>query len=606
MPGGRKAKPQPRSLEDAFGGDERLVDPPPKRQASKQRTASNANGGRAARGAANARNLDLSRSAPRGLDLPRSVAGQTTQSSRGRGRPSASNGGRVQPTQPKKANNTLAVPGEGAASGANSNPQVVVSSDGEASTSYASAAKKAVIPKGICQLRIAILDKEGKIVPIKRDQWPATFTDFQVYLESKLDWAKVASGETSIPTWQAEGHNGQHAYVCPTDAASRDHLIEHWENFKPKVGKTQINFVAVEVAKEEWLCQMRIATWTIPSDPKAALLRAECDVKAVTLLNQIPGKWANARLKPSSTGNGTILSWEPDQVMVDHLKTRWISPAKPDIMDIKWKFDGRPHYIHMHDLVQMRQKRTGERRPSVSSVTSAKSGGNTPIESDPLTQNPAQVEDGARVQTVDERLADLFSEAKNIKAKDKQGKLASLNQLMVNNPNRYAGFCYYFNSYSRSLHPIRLEGASNFMKNHSKLHDGVLYYFDPVVGGLNLFNVSIDPMDTTETTNSDPKAPAVETTQPLLDPDTPVPPRVGSPRKANKIYWQWVGDMTQVETNMNALLTFLHGGGFIHEPLAIWLNDYIFPNERIVAKLNQQCQDLLQKAIRQALSKNKK
>ena len=194
------------------------------------------------------------------------------------------------------------------------------------------------------------------------------------------------------------------------------------------------------------LFRSQIATWTIPSDPKAALLR-ECDVKAVILLNQIPGKWANARLKPSSTGNGTILSWEPDQVMVDHLKTRWISPAKPDIMDIKWKFDGRPHYIHMHDLVQMRQKRTGERRPSVSSVSSAKSGGTTPIESDPLTQNPAQVEGGARVQTVDERLADLFSEAKNIKAKDKQGKLASLNQLMVNNPNRYAGFCYYFNSY---------------------------------------------------------------------------------------------------------------------------------------------------------------
>ena len=608
MPGGRKAKPQPRSLEDAFGGDERLVDPPPKRQASKQRTASNANGGRAARGAANARNLDLSRSAPRGLDLPRSVAGQTTQSSRGRGRPSASNGGRVQPTQPKKANNTLAVPGEGAAAGVNSNPQVVVSSEGEASTSYASAAKKAVTPKGICQLRIAILDKEGKIVPIKRDQWPATFTDFQLYLESKLDWAKVASGETSIPTWQAEGHNGQHAYVCPTDAASRDQLIEHWENFKPKVGKTQINFVAVEVAKEEWLCQMRIATWTIPSDPKAALIRAECDVKAVILLNQIPGKWANARLKPSSTGNGTILSWEPDQVMVEHLKTRWISPAKPDIMDIKWKFDGRPHYIHMHDLVLMRQKRTGERRASFSSVTSAQSGdGKNQHESDPLTQNTAQVEDGAqRRQTIDERLASLTSEAKDIKAKDKQGKLITLNQLMTSKPNRYAGFCYYYNVLSKNLQPLRQEKASAFMNKHSKLHDGVFYYFDPMVNKLNLFNASTDPMDTSEKT-SDPQAPpSVETPQPLLAPDTPVPPRVGSPRKPNKIYWQWTGDMTQVETNMNALLTFLHGGGFIHEPLAIWLNDYIFTNPRIMEKLNQQCQDLLQKAIRQALSKNKK
>ena len=609
MPGGRKPRPKPRSLEDAFGGDERLVDPPPpKRQASKQRTASNANGGRAAQGSASSRNLDLTRSAPRGLDLTRSAAGQTSQSSRGRGRPSASKGGRVQPTQPKKANNTLAVPGEGTASGTAPNPQVVVSSDNEASTSYANVAKKAVTPKGICQLRIAIVDKEGKTVPIKRDQWPATFTDFQIYLESKLDWAKVASGEQSIPTWQAEGHNGQHAYVCPTDAASRDQLIEHWENFQPKIGKTQINFVAIEVAKEEWLCQMRIATWTIPSDPKLALARAQSDVKAVILLNKIPGTWANAKLKPSSTGNGTILSWEPDQAMVEHLKSRWISPAKPDIMDIKWKFDGRPHYIHMHDLVQMRQKRTGERRSSFSSQTSAKSGDGTPKESDPLTQNPSTTPEGTpKRESVDDRIANLLSEAKTIKANDKQGKLARLNQLMANKPNRYAGICYYFNKYSNSLHPLKQENVVDFMKNHSKLHDGVFYFFDPVVNGLNLFNVSSDPMDITEQTSDPPvnTPPAVELPKPLMAPDTPVPPRVGSPRKANKIYWQWVGDMTQVETNMNALLQFLHKGGFIHEPLAIWLNEYIFTNDRIMEKLNQQCQDLLQQAIRQALSKKK-
>ena len=146
------------------------------------------------------------------------------------------------------------------------------------------------------------------------------------------------------------------------------------------------------------------------------------------------------------------------------------------------------------------------------------------------------------------------------------------------------------------------------MSKHSKLHDGVFYYFDPMVNKINLFNASTDPMDTTEQSNSNPPAnpPAVETPQPLLAPDTPVPPRVGSPKKANKIYWQWAGDMSQVETNINTLLTFLHSGGFIHEPLAIWLNEYIFSNDRIMAKMNQQCVDLLQKAIRQALSKPKK
>ena len=140
--GGRKPRPKPRSLEDAFGGDERLVDPPPpKRQASKQRTASNANGGRAVQGAVNSRNLDLTGSASRGFEPTRSVAGQSSQSSRGQGRPSASNRGSVPPIQPKKANNTLAVPGEGTASGTAPNPQVVVSSDDQASTSHANVAK---------------------------------------------------------------------------------------------------------------------------------------------------------------------------------------------------------------------------------------------------------------------------------------------------------------------------------------------------------------------------------------------------------------------------------------------------------------------------------
>ena len=291
--------------------------------------------------------------------------------------------------------------------------------------------------------------------------------------------------------------------------------------------------------------------------------------------------------------------------MVEHLKSRWISPAKPDIMDIKWKFDGRPHYIHVHDLVQMRQKRTGERRTSISSVTSAKSDGNTTNESDPLTQNP--VNDGAqRRELVDDRIANLLSEAEKIPAKDKQGKLSALNQLMVNRPNRYAGICYYFNVISKSFHPLKQDEALDFMKNNSKLHEGIFYYFDPMINRINLLNVSTEIMDTTEQSIPPSEPPAVATPQPLLAPDTPVPPRVGSPKKANKIYWQWQGDMSQVETNINNLLKFLHSGGFIHEPLAIWLNEYIFSNDRIMAKMNQPCVDLLQKAIRQALSKQKK
>ena len=149
--------------------------------------------------------------------------------------------------------------------------------------------------------------------------------------------------------------------------------------------------------------------------------------------------------------------------------------------------------------------------------------------------------------------------------------------------------------------------APDFMRTHSKLHEGIFYYFDPLINRINLLNVSTESMDITEQSTSDPQAipPAVETPQPLLDPGTPVPPRVGSPKKANKVYWQWEGDMTKVETNINTLLKFLHGGGFIHEPLAIWLNEYIFSNERVMSKMNQQCQDLLQNAMRQALAKRK-
>ena len=230
-----------------------------------------------------------------------------------------------------------------------------------------------------------------------------------------------------------------------------------WGKFKPKVGNTTINFVAIELAKEEWLCQMRIATWTIPSDPKVAALRAECDVKAVTALNQIPGKWTNARLKPSTTGSGTILSWEPDQRMVDHLKTRWISPNKPDIMDIRWKFDGRPHYIHMHDLVSMRQKRTGIKRPSESSANEDDITPST--EEDALTKTNLVNPDNVQRESLDDRLQGLLQEAKTNTAKDKQGKIAYLNSLMIQQPNKYAGFGYYYNVYKKNLIPMKIGRA---------------------------------------------------------------------------------------------------------------------------------------------------
>ena len=149
-----------------------------------------------------------------------------------------------------------------------------------------------------------------------------------------------------------------------------------------------------------------------------------------------------------STGSGTILSWEPDQRMVDHLKTRWISPNKPDIMDIRWKFDGRPHYIHMHDLVSMRQKRTGIKRPSESSTIEDDVTPPT-TEEDALTKTNEVNPDNVQRESIDDRLAGLLNEAKTIPAKDKQGKISYLNSLMCQQPNKYAGYGYYFNVYSK-------------------------------------------------------------------------------------------------------------------------------------------------------------
>ena len=71
-----------------------------------------------------------------------------------------------------------------------------------------------VIPIAVCQVGIAIQSMDGKMITIKADQWPTTITDFSVYLEKELDWAKVGSGEIIVPTQQAKGQNGQQAYFC--------------------------------------------------------------------------------------------------------------------------------------------------------------------------------------------------------------------------------------------------------------------------------------------------------------------------------------------------------------------------------------------------------
>ena len=444
-----------------------------------------------------------------------------------------------------------------------------------------------VAPKGFCQLRITIRDKSGKLVPIKKDQWPATFTDFQVYLENNLDWAKVGSGEISIPTWQADGHNGQHAYICPTDEASTDTLIQSWAQFKPKVGNNVINFVASVLAKEEWICQLRVNTWTIPTDPKLANLRAESDVKALTLLNNIPGKWANARLKISATGSGTILAWEPDQVMVDYLKSKWISPSKPDIMNIRWKFDARPHYIHMHDLVKMREKRIpGRVRNPSSSSEATSTDENTAPKVDIVTKEEDRKE-SPPVEPIrpslDARLKELTSEADaKLTVNDKKGKLYQLNELMQYNPNKYQGYGYYYDVYKCNFVPMRLDKLKEFMCSHKSRHDGISYYYDILIAKLNIYYVPSTDDDIME---------------PQLDKDAPAPPRVGSPNKGT-IYWQWEGQLSDVMPNINALISFLKKkGAFIHPDLADWLKKWVMPNADITFLLNQEDLAILERAI---------
>ena len=589
MTGGRKGKPKPRTLEDAFAGDERIVDPstnrrqprnPPRGQAQNQGSGRSSQGG--------GRHLDRA-GGPRGQ--------QSRSVSTRHGNPVASNQrsrsprNRVNRPNLPSGNNTLTVPskGDGQQSASGSTPSIVVESSSSAS-SYASVAKKMVIPRGICQVRIAIQDKDGKMIPIKADQWPATITDFSVYLEKELDWAKVGSGEIIVPTWQAEGHNGQHAYICPTDDKSCQALIDSWGRFKPKVGNTTINFVASIVAKEEWICQLRIATWTIPSDPKQAVARAENDVRALILQNNIPGKWTNAKLKPSAQGSGTILSWEPDQVMIDYLKSKWAAPNKPDIMNIKWKFDGRPHYIHMHDLVSMRQKRTGgARRLSTTSTSS-----NEQLkENDPLTKakSTSEVTNPEHSLSVDERIV-LIKQREALNANDKQGKLIQLNERMQLKPSLYAGIGFFYNKFSLNLTPVNLQEIKSIMQKKRFLHDGVIYYFDPIIGKLNIYSAVADDKMETEETN------------PQLDPKATCPPRLGSPTKGTLV-WQWEGDMSQVNANISALIEVLKKGGFIHLSLARWLDQWVFSNKLLMSSMLPEARELLQGAVKKAYSGQK-
>ena len=246
----------------------------------------------------------------------------------------------------------------------------------------------------------------------------------------------------------------------------------------------------------------------------------------------------------------------------------------------------------MHDLVAMRQKRTGIRRQSTSS-TSGDDEKPPTTEEEALTKAQEVNPDNVQRESIDERLAGLLNEAKAIPAKDKQGKISYLNSLMCQQPNKYAGFGYYFNVYSKNLMPMRLERIKSFMDKHPKMHDGTSYRYDPVVNALNFFYAPLEEMDTSEG-------------KPLIDPAAGVPPRVGSPSKSGNIHWQWTGDMDKVEENLTNLVKLLAKGGFIHEPLANWLSQWVVGNDGVMKLLPKEAPELIDSAIRKALSVKKK
>ena len=125
------------------------------------------------------------------------------------------------------------------------------------------------------------------------------------------------------------------------------------------------------------------------------------------------------------------------------------------------------------------------------------------------------------------------------------------------------------------------------MQTKRFLHDGVIYYFDPIIGKLNIFSAVTDDKMETEETN------------PQLDPKATCPPRLGSPTKGTLV-WQWEGDMTQVNTNISALIEVLKKGGFIHLSLARWLDQWVFNNKSLMSSMLPEARELLQEAVKKA------
>ena len=141
--------------------------------------------------------------------------------------------------------------------------------------------------------------------------------------------------------------------------------------------------------------------------------------------------------------------------------------------------------------------------------------------------------------------------------------------------------------------PLRLDKIKPFMDKFPKMHDGTSYCYDPVVKALNFFYAPDEAMETSEE-------------QPLINPAARVTPCIGSPSKSGYIHWQWTGDMGQVKVNMTNLVQFLAKGGFIQEPLANWLSQWVVGNTEFMNLLPKEAPKLIDNAIRKALSIKKK
>ena len=125
------------------------------------------------------------------------------------------------------------------------------------------------------------------------------------------------------------------------------------------------------------------------------------------------------------------------------------------------------------------------------------------------------------------------------------------------------------------------------MQKRKLLQDGVVYYYDPVIGKLNIHSVFSEDLMETEEYN------------PQLDPKATCPPRLGSPAKGTLV-WQWQGDLTQVNTNLSALTEVLRKGGFIHLSLARWLDQWVLKSKDIMSTMLPEARELLQEAVKNA------